>query len=113
MSLKMFAPQPQVQVSVSEMAGLLPLVQSYPAYCPYEVLLSSLNDCPLEECRSRLHTAQRAERELWLRPLRCAKGSLADDLQQFGLEICSLRGIGYLLKPSSVCPSSSQHVEGS
>src|SRR5690349_17200180 len=53
------------QFTMSERCVLLPLLEAYPYYCPYEVLLASLTSGRLTEtmiarCRERLQEAQEA-----------------------------------------------------
>ena len=89
----------QVQCSASGIDVLLPLLESYPHYCPYEVLVSHLFPLlTVEHCRKMILEAEGAEREVLLTPLRRAIGSLSPGLHLLGLEACSLRNIGYMLK---------------
>src|SRR6185312_10242520 len=53
------------QFTTSEISVLMPLLESYPYYCPYEVLLASFNGGRVNEittarCRKRLQEAQEA-----------------------------------------------------
>lgn len=85
----------QQQFSPNGMRVLLPLLQSFPHYCPYEALLASLFPLSLEECRQQLQEGW----EMAIRPVRRAIGSIMAGLRAFGLTVLSLRGVGYLLKP--------------
>ncbi len=85
----------QQQFSPNGMRVLIPLLQAYPYYCPYEVLLASLFPLSLEECRKQLQEAW----ERSVRPIRRAIGSIMTGLHAFGFTVHSLRGVGYLLKP--------------
>ena len=85
----------QQQFSPNGMRLLIPLLQAYPHYCPYEVLLASLFPLSLEECRKQFQEAW----ERSVRPIRRAIGSIMAGLHSFGLTVHSLRGVGYLLKP--------------
>ncbi len=91
----------QCKLSVNGIAVLLPLVQLAPDYCPYHVLLASLFP-NLGSADDFAHTLQRADGEdlsYVMRPLRRAIRSLVGCLRMFGLEVHSLRGNGYLLRP--------------
>src|ERR1700730_16575363 len=51
------------QFTMSELSLLLPLLNSHPHYCPYEVLLASFNhrmitETTIQRCRKRLQEAQ-------------------------------------------------------
>src|SRR5450755_3255569 len=53
------------QFTTSEICVLMPLMESYPYYCTYEVLLASfntgrVNETTVERCRERLLEAQEA-----------------------------------------------------
>ena len=84
----------QQQFSPNGVRVLVPLLQSYPHYCPYEVLLASLFPLSLEECRKQLQEAW----ETAIRPVRRAVGSIIARLRSFGFTVYSIRGAGYLLK---------------
>ena len=73
---------------------LVPLLQAYPNYCPYEILLSSLFPISIDQSRTLLQEKWEAA----VRPVRRAIGGIMTGLQSFGLEVISLRGMGYLLK---------------
>jgi hypothetical protein len=78
----------------SAMRILIPLLQAYPNYCPYEVLLAQLYPITVEEGRKQLQEA----REPTMRPLRRAIGSITAGLRPFGLRVCSLRSVGFVLQ---------------
>lgn len=88
------------QLSANEMHILLPLLESFPLYSPYEVLLSSLEAesvtaAGIARCRQRLQEAQTLG--TWpqeLRPLRRALSSLRQKLHPFALEISTIREQG-------------------
>ena len=84
----------QQQFSPNGMRVLVPLLQAYPLYCPYEVLLASLFPLSLEACQQQLQEAW----EMAIRPVRRAIGSIMAGLRSFGLTVHSLRRTGYLLK---------------
>lgn len=87
-------------LSVNEMRVLVPLVETYPYYCPYEVLLAhlysnSVSEASIAHCRQRLQEAE--ERGIWqqeLRPIRRALSSLRSKLRHFGLGISNVRERG-------------------
>ena len=78
----------------SGMRVLIPLLQAYPNYCPYEVLLAHLYPISVEEGRKQLQEAH----ETTMRPVRRAIGSIMDGLHAFGLRVCSIRSVGYVLQ---------------
>jgi hypothetical protein len=84
----------QQHFSPNGMGVLVPLLQAYPHYCPYEVLLTNLCPLSLEECREQLREAS----EMALRPVRRAVSSILPALRSFGLQVRSLRGAGYLIE---------------
>lgn len=76
------------------MRALVPLLQAYPHYCPYEVLLASLFSLSPDEARRQLRDAW----DMTIRPVRRAIGSLIAGLRAFGLQVRSFRGAGYLVE---------------
>lgn len=88
----------QVHFRTHGMLILLPILQSYPHYSPYDYLLSHLFPLPIEQCRQMIQQAHTREYEMLVRPLRRTMSSLSDGLHHLGLEMCSIRGVGYLLK---------------
>ncbi len=85
----------QEQFSPNGMRVLLSLLQAYPDYCPYEVLLTSLFPLSLEAAHKQLQE----EWEVSIRPVRAAIASIGSGLRSFGLSVYSLRGLGYILRP--------------
>src|SRR5262249_16386586 len=83
----------QQQFSPNGMRVLLPLLQAYPKYCPYDVLLASLFPLSREEGQGLL----RASWEPSIRPLRRAIGRTRPGLYGCGMKVNSLRGLGYQL----------------
>ncbi len=79
------------QFSTSEMSVLVPLLQSYPHYCPYEVLLASFNsgntsEASIERFRLRLQEAQFAG--VWdyeMRPVRNILSRTRFKLRELGI----------------------------
>lgn len=82
------------QFSPNGMRVLIPLLQAYPNYCPYETLLVALFSVTLDEARRQL----REIRKIVLRSVRRAIGSLASGLRAFGLRVRSVRDTGYLVE---------------
>lgn len=88
------------QFSVNEMSMFVPLIESFPHYCPYEVLLAhiSLNNVTatsIAYCRQRLQEAlSRGKWQQELRPIRRALSSLRNKLHRFDLEVSNVRERG-------------------
>src|SRR5260370_40033201 len=85
------------QFSPNGMRVLIPLLQAYPNYCPYETLLVALFSLTIDEARLQL----REIRKIVLRSIRRAIGSLASGLRAFGLRVRSVRDTGYLVETIS------------
>lgn len=91
------------QFSTSEMTVLVPLLHSYPHYCPHEVLHASFNgghtsETAIERARLRLQEAQYAG--VWdyeMRPVRNILSRTRFKLRDFGIEISSILETGYIL----------------
>lgn len=91
------------QFSSSELSIVTPLLQIYPHYCPYEVLLASFNGGNTDEAtvarfRLRLQEAQFAG--VWdyeMRPVRNILSRVRFKLRDFGIEISSILETGYIL----------------
>jgi|SRR5579863_4363207 len=91
------------QFTSSELSLLLPLLNSHPHYCPYEVLLASFNhrmitEVTIERCRKRLHEAQLEG--VWdqeMRPMRNVLSRTRLKMRSFGIEISSILETGYVL----------------
>lgn len=88
------------QFSVNELRMIVPLLELYPHYCPYEVLLAHISSHVVTEastthCRQRLQEA--LSRGTWqqeLRPIRRALSSLRNKLKHFDLGISNVRERG-------------------
>src|SRR6516164_6076632 len=93
----------QQQFTTSELSLLLPLLELYPDYCPYEVMFASfyngtITEETVELCRQRLYEA--LERGTWdqqLRPLRNVLSRTRMKLRAFGIDISSILETGYIL----------------
>ena len=83
----------QQQFTPNGMRVLLPLLQAYPSFCSYDVLLASLFPLSRAEGHGLLHTSW----EPSIRPLRRAIGSMLPGLSACGITVYSLRGLGYQL----------------
>lgn len=91
------------QFTMSELSLLLPLLNSHPHYCPYEVLLASFNhrsitETTIERSRKRLQEAQ--DEGVWdqeMRPVRNVLSRTRIKMRSFGVEIASILETGYVL----------------
>jgi hypothetical protein len=88
------------QFSANEIRVFVPIVETYPHYCPYEVLLAhlyskSVSTATVAHCRQRLQEAEaRGIRQQELRPIRRALSSLRTKLRYFDLGISNVREMG-------------------
>jgi len=86
--------------SVNEMSLIVPILESYPYYCPYEVLLAHISSkhidpSLIERCRHRLLEAQiNGTWQQEMRPVRRALSSLRSKLHSFDLEVSTVRERG-------------------
>ena len=84
----------------NELRVLLPILEAFPHYCPYEVLLASITSrvaTPTAITRWRLRLQEAQHHGTWdqeLRPLRRALSSLRQKLLYFQLEISTVRERG-------------------
>ena len=91
------------QFTSSELGVHIPLLRSYPHYCPYEVMLASFNhghvsDSTVERSRQKLYEAQLAG--VWdqeMRPVRNVLSRTRLKMRSFGIEISSILETGYVL----------------
>ncbi len=91
------------QFTTSELCVLIPLLRSYPYYCPYEVLLASfnngnVNETTIERSRKRLYEAQLEG--IWdqeMRPVRNVLSRARLKMRAFRIEISSILETGYIL----------------
>jgi len=92
------------QFTTSEIYVLMPLLESYPYYCPYETLLASYNhgkvtEATVTRCRELLQAAQ--EEGVWdqeMRPVRNILSRTRLKIHNFGIDISSVHETGYMLK---------------
>jgi hypothetical protein len=88
------------QLSTNEMQLFMPVLDSFPHYCPYEILLSYLSTkvvtaASIARCRQRLQESQACGRwEQELRPVRRALSSLRNKLYRLDLGISNVRERG-------------------
>jgi hypothetical protein len=94
----------QEQFTNTEMSVLMPLLELFPYYCPYEVLYASfygsgkVTDSNVARARQRLQEAQEAG--IWdqeMRPVRCALSRTRLKMRSFGVDISSILATGYIL----------------
>ncbi len=88
----------------SEMATLMPLLVSYPDYCPNEQLLASFSggttETDIERARNRLLRAkERGEWDMMMRPMRNALSRVRHKLNTLQIDVQSIFETGYLLRP--------------
>jgi hypothetical protein len=94
----------QQQFTASELSILLPLLDSYPYYCPYEVLFASFYNGDVTEmivarCRQRLQNS--LEIGTWdqeMRPVRNVLSRTRIKLRAFGVNITSILETGCILR---------------
>jgi hypothetical protein len=92
------------QFTAGELLALLPLLEAYPFYCPYEVLLAWFNSAgggeeEVARCRRHLQQAlQMGTFEQEMRPVRNVVSRTRLKLHTFGIDVISLLETGYLLR---------------
>jgi len=100
----------QQQFTRSELSLLLPLLQSFPYYCPYEELFASFynsNLSPFTISLARQQLQRALESGTWeqeMRPLRNVLSRTRLKLQRFGLNITSILETGCMLM-AVPCPT--------
>jgi hypothetical protein len=100
------------QLSANEMHLIVPILESFPHYCPYELLLSHISSntvtaASIVRCRQRLQEAQGCGRwQQELRPVRRALSSLRSKLHHFGLGVSNIRERGCSLTSLTFIPHS-------
>lgn len=93
----------QQQFTDGEMRVLLPLMEQFPYYCPYEVMFASFYNGNVQErtvarCRERLQEAM--EEGIWdqeMRPVRNVLSRTRLKMRSFGFDISSILETGYIL----------------
>lgn len=102
----------QKRLTKNEWTLFIVLVENYPHYAPYEMLLASLTTLSLDTCRIRLHEAQESGTEAVkqeLKPVHRALSSLRAKLKSIypQLKISVVRDAGYGL---TISPASSKET---
>jgi hypothetical protein len=90
----------------TEMATLLQLLASHPAYCPNEYLLAGFSggttDTNIERARNRLLRAkERREWDMMMCPMRNALSRVRMKLNTLGIDVRSIFETDYILRPYS------------
>ena len=91
------------QFTTSEICVLMLLLEAYPYYCPYEVLLASFNNGRVTEvtvARSRKRLLDAQETGVWdqeMRPVRNVLSRTRLKTRAFNIEISSILETGYIL----------------
>lgn len=94
----------QQQFTASELSILLPLLESFPYYCPYEELFahfyySTANEQTIANAREHLHRAQ--QDGSWDQEMRSVRNMLSRarlKARTLGLDVASILETGYILK---------------
>lgn len=90
----------QQTFSDNEMRIIIPILQAFPRYCPYEILLANLTSDAVDAAairRSQHFLKEAQSNGTWhqeLRPIRRALSSLRSKLHLFHLEISTVRERG-------------------
>lgn len=92
-----------VQITKQEMKLLLPLLESFPNYCPYETLYANFHKGTTEEvtvARCRNHLYHAVEKGLWrqeMHLIQITMSRLRYKMAAFGINISSYMNAGYSL----------------
>ena len=83
-----------------EMYVLIALLESYPQYCPYEVLRAAITDEVVNHARVTVHRAvEHRTLNRSMKPIRNILSRCRAKLQVFGIDIRSIHAEGYILTP--------------
>jgi hypothetical protein len=93
----------QQQFTDGEMRVLLPLMEQFPYYCPYEIMFASfyhgnIHERTVARCRERLQEAMLEG--IWdqeMRPVRNVLSRTRLKMRSFGFDISSILETGYIL----------------
>jgi hypothetical protein len=94
----------QEQFTNTEMSVLMPLLDLYPYYCPYETLYASFygggkaDEASIAKARQHLEDAM--VEGVWdqeMRPVRCALSRTRIKIRSFHVDISSILSTGYIL----------------
>ena len=88
----------QEVVTELEMYVLLALLESYPQYCPYEVLRAAITDEVLSRARTSVHRAiEHKTLDRSMKPIRNILSRCRAKLHTFGIDVRSIHAEGYIL----------------
>jgi len=83
-----------------EMYVLIALLESYPQYCPYEVLRAAITDEVVNHARVTVHRAvEHKTLNRSMKPIRNILSRCRAKVQVFGIDIRSIHAEGYILTP--------------
>ncbi len=83
-----------------EMYVLIALLDSYPQYCPYELLRAAITDEVVNHARVTVHRAvEHKTLNRSMKPIRNILSRCRAKLQVFGIDIRSIHAEGYILTP--------------
>ncbi len=94
----------QQQFTRGELSMLLPILESYPYYCPYEILFASFYSNDTSEFqveKSRRHLQKAIEDGVWdqeMRPVRTLLSRTRFKTRALGIDILSILETGYILR---------------
>jgi hypothetical protein len=97
----------ECQFSPGELSVLIPLLDAFPYYCPYETIYASfyngeITDRLIEQSRRRLYRAlNNGEWELEMRPVRNVLSRTRIKLRAFGINVASILETGCVLRPAT------------
>ena len=90
-----------VPLTLEEERTLVPLLQAFPTYAPYALVLKSIENSTIEEAQERLNTAWLQGEAAWaafLQPMRTVLKGLRVKLHACSVETVAVQRTGYLLK---------------
>lgn len=96
--------QGEQQFTASEMSILLPLLESFPFHCPYELLFAHFyHDNVTEQLitRARKHLQKAQEEGVWdqeMRSMRTMLSRLRLKIRRLGLDVSAILETGYILR---------------
>ena len=97
----------QQQFTSSELSLLVPLLKSYPYYCPYDVMYAHFYNGTITEeeiAQARRHLQNAMNRGTWeqeMKPVRNVLSRTRAKLQPFGYTISSILETGYIVRVST------------
>lgn len=104
----------QEQFTNGEMSVLMPLLEAFPYYCPYETMFAHFYNGKVTDktiAKARQHLQAAAEEGLWdqeMRPVRSALSRTRLKLRPFGIDISSILATGYILMIGGNLPQAQQ-----